>query len=120
MSNQESSTFCLKCGKLRNHPTKEDKTVTAGLNVNVDWIDSGDHYDFTGDLFIFVIHCKRCGNTMQAMAGMAIGTHKMPKEEFDSLEEYEDWLDDTIDEEWCEEPIEIEPEKILDQLKNKI
>lgn len=131
-SSDQSGTFCPECGKLRAHPEKEDATVTAGLDVNVDWYDSSDRSkigDDRGDLYIFVNHCTRCGHVMQALSGVVLPSGPSPgprsltedMETFDSLSEYETWLRDEfapIDEDWTDEPIPVDTDALLSQLES--
>lgn len=129
-STDDSGTFCPECGKLRGHPEKEDATVTAGLDVDVEWYDSSDDFKINedrGDLYIFVNHCTRCGYVMQALTGTVLPSGDSPgprslsedMETFDSLDEYATWLTDEfapITDDWTEEPIPVNTEALLDQL----
>lgn len=128
-----SGTFCPNCGKLRHHPTKEDKTVTAGLEVDVSWFDSEANSRFSDptDLYIFVNHCIRCGYTMQLLSGVVLpdddtlGPRSLDtgSKEFESFEAYKEWLQTDFSpytEEGLEKPIEIDVSKLIHQLETEL
>lgn len=127
-AHDDTGTFCPRCGKLRDHPSKTDATVTVGLDVPVDWHDT-DH-DRLSDLYVFVNHCVRCGYVLHTKTGSVLpqddGTPgprsiDTDKETFNSLDEYETWLTTTftpIDEDWTDEPITIDTDAIISELRH--